>query len=136
LARMGRNIDAGSERALIEVGRVVQTEARKNTPTSPTRAQASGTGYRYKIGRVPGTLRNSIELIKGSSRVTVGVVHGASLKYAERIDRGGYKLGPGNSDPVQGPHYIDRAWDKNEAALMKMYTRFGIDPAIRRFAKG
>ena len=138
IGRMPRLLSARSSHALFEVGRVVQAEGRKNAPISPTKSQAEGDdGYKFKSGRSPGTLTNSIELIPGASSVTVGVVHGAALKYAEKIDKGGYRRGPGtvSKGPQAGPHYIDRAWDDRNGEMVAMYRRLGVDPVIKNVGR-
>jgi len=128
LSRFSKQISKDTQRGLEEIGRIVETEAKKRTPVSPTKSQAdSDARYNYKRGRAPGTLQNSINLIKGKGFVVVGVLHGAALKYASFIHNGqgkpgGWKnIGPGSrakgSTVVVGGKFIDRAYEENEDDL-------------------
>ena len=129
LRRLSSSIDSEMQKALKLAGRIVQAEAKKRCPVSPTKAQAKGTGYRFDHTKAPGTLRADIIVAEGSGYVDVGVMRGNGQKYANQIHNGSYKLGPGseaaqssNGERV-GPKFIDRAYDDNEAKVRGVFDK-------------
>jgi len=120
-------IDAG----LVEVGRIVQGEAKMRAPQSPTKGQARAAGIRAKKGRAPGTLTRAIKLVKKRGEVIVGVMSGAALKYANYIHNGQgtlwYKIGPGSRAKQRGPkvggEFLTRAYDENIDDLQATFEK-------------
>ena len=125
LRRLSSDLDREMQRALRLAGRMVQAEAKKRSPISPTKAQANGTDYSYDSKKAPGTLTNSIGMRMGRGFVDVGVMHGGALKYAEQIHDGKYKLGPGSraKGAGVGPKFLDRAYEENEGKVQGIFDR-------------
>ena len=118
--------------ALLEVGRLVQTEAMRRCPQSPTAGQARAAGAkRRKRGREAGTLTRAIKVIEKSGEVLVGVFTGAALKYANYIHNGqGTKwqnIGPGSKAKQNGPkvggEFLTRAYDDNEGDMQEIFEK-------------
>jgi len=131
---MPAQIDAG----LVEVGRIVQSEARIRCPQSPTKGQAKKAGIarkkrKNKAGkwqnRSPGTLTRAIKLVKKRGEVIVGVMSGAALKYANYIHNGEgllwHNIGPGSrakeTTATVGGDFLTRAYDDNIDDLQAVY---------------
>ena len=118
-------IDAG----LVEVGRIVQSEAKRRAPQSPTKGQAKAAGMSAKRGRAPGTLTRAVVVLKKRGYVIVGVLRGAALKYADYIHNGQgtrwRNIGPGSrakqSGVKVGGEFLTRAYDDNVDCLQKVY---------------
>jgi hypothetical protein len=118
--------------ALKEVGRLVQSEAERRCPQSPTAGQAKAAGMKgRKRGRAPGTLTRAIKVIEKTGYVMVGVFTGAALKYANYIHNGQgtkwHKIGPGSKAKQNGPkvggEFLTRAYDENEDELQRVYEK-------------
>jgi hypothetical protein len=115
--------------ALKEVGRLVQSEAKRRCPQSPTKGQAKAAGLSAKMGRAPGTLARAIKVIEKKGYVLVGVFTGAALKYANYIHNGQgtkwHKIGPGSKAKQNGPkvggEFLTRAYDENEGDLQQIF---------------
>ena len=135
LRRLSSDLDREVQRALRLAGRIVQAEAKKRCPISPTRAQAQGADYRYDKKKAPGTLTNSIGIKLERGFVDVGVMMGNALKYAQTIHDGKYKLGPGSraKGAQVGPKFIDRAYEDNEAKVQGVFDHRA-DVAVARVA--
>ncbi len=142
LDQLSSDVSRGENRKLIEVGRIVESEGKKRAPVAPTKSQSAGSRgpskSRYHRGRAPGELANSINMVVGNLMVTIGVLSGPALAYAEIIhDKRGKNwkfLGPGSKakGSLVGDLYMDRAWDDNERPLLKMLDD-GVNPAVKRF---
>ena len=120
LARFPKDIEKGSDKGLHLVARPLESEGKDRAPIRHNH------------------LRLSIGIQKGHNKVEVGVLEGETLSYAEIMDKGGYELGERSkaAGPQVGPHYMDRAWDENEAAFMDLYEKRGIDPVVTKFNRG
>jgi len=132
-AAIPAQIDAG----LVEVGRLVESGAKRRCPRSPTKGEAKAAGEGQKKRgkgkgakfRVPNTLSDAIVLVKKRGSVIIGVLRGASLKYADFIHNGqGTKwqnIGPGSkakqSGPRVGGEFLTRSYDDQEDDLQKTY---------------
>ena len=130
---MPEQIDAG----LTEVGRIVESGAKRRCPRSPTKGEAEAAGVSQKRRgngrsakfRSPNTLSNAIVMVRKRGEVIVGVLRGASLKYADFIHNGqGTKwrnIGPGSrakqSGPKVGGKFLDRAYDENVDEIQATY---------------
>jgi hypothetical protein len=122
-------IDAG----LVEVGRIVQSEAKMRAPQSPTKGQSKAyqgpSKSKHKRYRAPGTLTRAIKLIKGRGEVVVGVISGAALKYVNYIHNGQgslwHHIGPGSKAKQGrakvGGEFLTRAYDDNIAQLQATF---------------
>ena len=140
LQKLGKSVAKQTQRAIEEVGRIVQTEAKLRCPVSPTKAQAKGTKYSYDAKKSPNTLKNGIKLFKGSGVVIVGVVSGAALAYADFIHNQQYKswffLGPGSlkkgSSVDVGGKFIDRAFTENRSELEGIIER-SVNESVKIF---
>ncbi|GAG21217.1 unnamed protein product, partial [marine sediment metagenome] len=117
-------------KALFEVGRIVQSEARMRAPQSPTVGQAKAAGIsQRKRGREAGTLTRAIVMVQKRGEVIVGVLRGAALKYADYIHNGQgtrwQNIGPGSRAKQRaakvGGKFLDRAYDDNVDELQKTY---------------
>ena len=125
LRRLSSDLDREMQRALRLAGRMVEDEAKKRSPISPTKAQARGTGYHYDSKKAPGTLTNSIGIKMGRDYVDVGVMSGNARKYAEKIHDGKYKLGSGSKAKGAGvgPKFLDRAYEENEGKVRGVFEK-------------
>ena len=126
LRKLERDLDREMQTALKLAGRVVQAEARRRAPVSPTKAQAKGTGYRFDHKKSPNTLVNAIKIKVGRGFVDVGVMMGNALKYAGIMHDGSYKLGPGSKAKQSGgekvgPKFLERAYEDNEREVQGIF---------------
>ena len=139
LQAMSRDLQREEASRLMEVGRSTQTEAKKKCPVSPTQSQAKK--GEFKEGRSPGTLQNSIIVKQGRGQVTVGILSGNALQYAERIHDGRGKswrnLGSGskNKGSQVTDKFVFKAWDDNEKEYVA-YMRKGVDKVADKFNRG
>ena len=117
------------DKGLVEVGRIVEGEAKMRAPQSPTKAQARAAGISARRGRAPGTLTRAIKMVKKRGEVIVGVMSGAALKYANYIHNGQgtlwHKIGPGSKAKQGrakvGGEFLTRAYDENVDDLQRVF---------------
>ena len=131
-----RNVGKETHNTLGEVGRFVESEQKRRSPFSPTKAQAAGTGYHYDPKKSPGELQNSIEASLGRDYVDVGVLHGNATKYAAAMNYGEYKLGPGSraksTGRTVGRLFVERGYTENKRAVDKKFE-VGMDKVVTKF---
>ena len=118
LAQLNDTLDMQIQRGLEEAGSIVRDLAREYSPVSPTKAQVEAASgrvppYRFRPGRRPGTLRDSIAMEKGNGFIDVGVFRGPAEKYAfiQHYPPSHWRPGPGTvaQGVNAGPAYLDRA---------------------------
>ena len=131
--------------ALLEAGRVVESDAKRFCPQSPTKSQSDNyaglSKSKYYRGKDPGTLSRSIKIlnksqIKLQQRVEVGIPRNSTAnRYADYIHnrkhRDWFLLGPGSTS--KGAHvddkFLDRALDANASDIQRLFERASEEPS-------
>ena len=121
LTRSPSEIKKETRRVLGEVGRFVQSEAKRRSPVGPTKSEAKAAEIRFDPRKAPGTLRDSILMEQGRGWVKVGTWRGPAMRYARRIhDKIGWsKRGPGTvkQGDQAGEKYLVRAITENNQEI-------------------